>query len=331
MTKYISKKVYEINVDYTSNYLYYTSPTHILRFTLQYVITLEKETLPFTDLNYYLFRVKWNNTNPIDGNFVVVVKLDIFNRNHNARLIQVSIRQLGQYAENYTQNRILENAYYTNTKRNKINYYYDTTILLDKHTNEIYSYELILPNRIKNMLDTPKLTQEEIDELFNPKQLSEMRSCPHTTLLNEVASVTRFSQNNIIYSSSEDEEDETPLSERHTQINNSERSLASVKRFSLIFKYNKNYYFSSDEKYLIVNAFITKYNTSKKLQALTSDYEVVMIIKPTNKHYTNIKYFNFILTTDDYTYFTKQYHAYLDETNNITNITEITEYIKNVV
>lgn len=329
MTKYISKKVYEINVDYTSNYLYYTSPTHILRFTLQYVITLEKETLPFTDLNYYLFRVKWNNTNPIDGNFVVVVKLDIFNRNHNARLIQVSIRQLGQYAENYTQNRILENAYYTNTKRNKINYYYDTTNLLDKHTNEIYSYELILPNRIKNMLDTPKLTQEEIDELFNPQQLSEMRSCPHTTLLNEVASVKRFSQNNIIYSSSEDEEDET---EQIENIEKPQKRLSETHtQFSLIFKYNKNYYFSSDEKYLIVNAFITKYNTSKKLQALTSDYEVVMIIKPTNKHYTNIKYFNFILATDDYTYFTKQYHAYLDETNNITNITEITEYIKNVV
>ena len=315
MTKYISKKVYELNVDYTSNYLYYTSPTHILRFTLQYVITLEKENLPFTDLNYYLFRVKWNNANPIDGNFVVVVKLDIFNRNHNARLIQVSIKQLGQIAENNTQNRVLENAYYDVTKKNKINYYYNTTNLLDKHTDEIYSYELVLPNRIKNMLDTPKLTQDEIDELFNPKQLS------------EVASVKRFSQNNIIYSSSEDEEDET---EQIENIENPQKPINNQIQFNLIFKYNKNYYFSNDEKYLIVNAFITKHNTSKKLQALTSDYEVVMIIKPTNKHYTNIKYFNFILATDDYTYFTKQYHAYLDETNNITNITEITEYIKAV-
>ncbi len=318
MTKYTSKKVYEYNIDFTSNYLYYSSPTHILRFKLQYVITLEKELLPFTDLNYYLFKVKWNNANPIDGNFVVVVKLDIFNRNHNKRLIQASITQLQQIKEDHTQNRILENAYYDTTKKNRINNYYNTTNLLDKHTYEIYTYELILPNKIKNMLDTPKLTQDEIDELFNPKQLEQQQEETHNIT------------HNIIYSSSDSDSDSDE--EKYENIEKPQKTINNTQQpFNLIFKYNKNYYFSNDDKYLIVNAFITKYNTSKKLRTLTSEYEVVMIIKPTHKHYTHIKYFNFILVTHDYTYFTKQYHAYLDADNNITNITEITETIKNVI
>ena len=142
----------------------------------------------------------------------------------------------------------------------------------------------------------------------------------------------------VIYNSSEDEEDEEDIEERlsepHTLLKEVEKPLITINKplqFNLIFKYNKHYVFSNDEKYLITNAFINKYNTNKKLQALTNEYEVIMIIKPTNKHYTHIKYFNFILTTHDYKYFTKQFHAYLDQHNNITNITEITEYIENVI
>lgn len=340
MTKYTTKKLYENNIDFTSNYLYYTTQKFILRFKLLYIITLEKEQLPFTDLNYYLFRVKWNIPNPIESNFIVVVKLDIFNRQHSTLLKCDTTIDFNNYTTKISkellieeenrlhgeQHNIFENIYHDRiiTTRHKTNYkcgyntYYKCKNTLARPTFELYLAELKLSNKIKNMLDTPKLSQIEIDELFNPKRLNE----PHTqTPLNED---TQTITHNIIYSSSEDEDEtEQRLSEPHTQTNNIERSLASVKRFSLIFKYNKHYHFSSDEKYLIVNAYINKYNTSKKLQTLTNDYEVVMVIKPIHKHYTHIKYFNFILTTHTNNYYTKQYHAYLNEENNITNITEI--------
>ena len=341
MTKYTTKKLYENNIDFTSNYLYYTTQKYILRFKLLYIITLEKEQLPFTDLNYYLFRVKWNIQNPIESNFIVVVKLDIFNREHSSLLKCDTTIDFSNYTTNISkelliedenklhgeQHNIFENIHYDrvitirhNTKyKCGYNTYYKCKNTLARPTFELYLLELKLSNKIKNMLDTPKLSQIEIDELFNPQRLSE----PHTqTPLN--------SGNNIIYSSSEEEdEDET---EQIENIENPQKTINNTQEpFKLIFKYNKHYHFSSDEKYLIVNAYINKYNTSKKLQTLTNDYEVVMVIKPIHKHYTHIKYFNFILTTHDNNYYTKQYHAYLNEENNITNITEITTTINNII
>ena len=341
MTKYTTKKLYENNIDFTSNYLYYTTQKYILRFKLLYIITLEKEQLPFTDLNYYLFRVKWNIQNPIESNFIVAVKLDIFNRAHNTLLKLDTTIDLNDYTTKISekllieeenrlhgeQHNILENIYYDRiiTTRHNTNYkcgyntYYKCKNTLARPTFELYLTELKLSNKIKNMLDTPKLSQKEIDELFNPQQLSE----PHTQ-------TPLSSGNNIIYSSSEDDEDEDE--EEQIAVKQTAHATNSIQEpFKLIFKYNKHYTFSNDEKYLIVNAYINKYNTSKKLQTLTNDYEVVMVIKPIHKHYTHIRYFNFILTTHTNNYYTKQYHAYLNEENNITNITEITEYIKNVV
>jgi hypothetical protein len=339
MTKYTTKKLYENNKDFTSNYLYYTTQRYILRFKLLYIITLEKEQLPFTDLNYYLFRVKWNIANPIEHNFIVVVKLDMFNREHNTLLKQEDTTDYSNFTSRVSeeilmeeenklhgqQHTFLENIYYDrliaqrhNTKyKCGYNTYHRCKNTLARPTFELYITELTLSNKIKNMLDTPKLSQDEIDELFNPKQLEQQQEDRQTIT------------HNIIYSSSDSDSDEE---EKYENIENPQKTIKDHnKPFNLIFKYNKNYYFSNDEKYLIVNAYITKYNTSKKLQELTNDYEVVMVIKPIHKHYTHIKYFNFILTTHDNNYYTKQYHAYLNEENNITNITEITNTINNII
>jgi hypothetical protein len=338
MTKYTTKKLYENNKDFTSNYLYYTTKRYILRFKLLYIITLEKEQLPFTDLNYYLFRVKWNITNPIEHNFIVVVKLDMFNREHSSLLKHEDTTDYSNFTSQVSeeiimeeenkihgeQHTFLENIYYDRliTQRHNTKYkcgyntYYRCKDTLARPTFELYITELTLSKRIKNMLDTPKLSQDEIDELFNPKQLEPQQE--------ETYTITH----NIIYSSSDSNSDE----EENEIIEKPVKTIKDhIKPFNLIFKYNKNYYFSSDEKYLIVNSYITKYNTSKKLQELTNDYEVVMVIKPIHKHYTHIKYFNFILTTHDNNYYTKQYHAYLNEENNITNITEITNTINNII
>ena len=334
MTKYTTQKVYEYDTDFTSNYLYYSTDTHILRFKLLYIITLEQEQLPFTDLNYYLFKIRWINQNPINSNsnFVVVVKLDVFFRNTN--LLKPNQPLTIQHTKDKPTkpHKILQNLYNSN---NQYGLYYNIRPIVAELNAPTYLCETALSNKIKNMLDTPNLTQTQIDELFNPKRLNDTEE-----------SKKQHIYKSVLYSSSENDSDsdeeeqikqienikkpQKRLSEPHTQINNSVVS-GQDRLFNLIFKYNKHYTFNSDEKYLITNAFINKYNTNKKLQSLTSDYEVIMIIKPTNKHYTYIRYFNFILTTHDYTYFTKQYHAYLDQNDNITNITEITEYIKNVV
>jgi len=337
MTKYITQKVYEYKIDFTSNYLYYSTDTHILRFKLLYIITLENQQLPFTDLNYYLFKIRWINQNPINSNsnFVVVVKLDVFFRNTNLlkqlsepeRLSEphtlltierslASVKRFSQPIEN--PHKILQNLYNSN---NQYDLYYNIQPIVAELNAPTYLCETTLSNKIKNMLDTPNLTQTEIDELFNPKQLSDTEERKK-----------QYIYKSVLYNSSENDSD-SDEEEQLEQIATSLNSVVSEQdhSFKLIFKYNKHYTFNSDEKYLITNAFINKYNTNKKLQALTTDYEVIMIIKPTAKHYTYIRYFNFILTTHDYTYFTKQYHAYLDQNDNITNITEITEYIKNVV
>jgi hypothetical protein len=314
MSKYDTQNVYETTTDFTANYLYYSTDTHILRFKLIYIITLEKNKLPFTDLNYYLFKIKWNKQSPIttDSNFLVILKLDVFFRNTKLLELQHDFKaaiKSSVKTERPIHHNLLQNVYYD--LFNEPNLHHNIKSCLAQPNAALYIKEIVLSDKIKNMLDRPKMSQAEIDNMFNPKQVETDQTEPIT--------------NNIICSSDEDDEEEYEITEPL------QKPINTTQSFKLIFKYNKNYYFNNDEKYIIQNAYITKYTTNKKLRILTDEYEIVIVIKPTNKNYTDIKYFNFILTTQDYKYFTNQYHAYLDKTNNITNITEITHKINNII
>ena len=216
----------------------------------------------------------------------------------------------------------------------------DTTEKIDKETlfytiseeNKTFCFNnQVVSNYLINLLDAKHLTPSEIDELFNPKRLSE----PHTqTALNEterslrVCDASHFETAFKTESSSdeEDEESEKPQQDTLTYINKQEQNTQNTPtQFSLIFEYNKYYDFSNC-KMQIEQSFINKYNSSNKLKELCDDYSIIKVIKPINKTYTNQTYFNFILTTFNHSIISNQYHAYITD-GVISSITQITNIL----
>lgn len=317
MEEYHFKNLYENNKDFTSDYLYYCNDNVIYRYKLLYVVKLEENKLLFQDIYYYFFNIKWNNTEPINttqDNFICYVKLEIFKRTNNkllkfknkylGDLTKTSKKQINKKKNKPTTNGIVEDAI------NKI----DLNTFLAEENILTFLTEFNIPNNIKLLLDQEKLTPQEIDNLFNPQQEQE-----------EHLTETHTDLKNIINSDSDTDTDTDTDEEEQTQNNNTKHNTHKI-----TFNYNRNYNFSNDDKFIIQNAFINKYNTNKKLQKLTNNYNNVRIIKPFNKTYTQDKYFNFILTNNS-NHITKQYHAYLNINNEITTITEITDKINYVI
>lgn len=300
MENYFFNMIYEDNKDFTSDYLYYTNNLFIYRYKLLYVVKLEEHKLPFQDIYYNLFNIKWN-TKAIDNikdNYICFVKLEIFKREKN-KLLQFKNKQLGIISKVKKQHNNTEKQLMEHNKT------IDLTNFLANDTLYIFLGELVLPNNIKLLLDQEKLTPQQIDDLFNPPQEQE-----EILLIQET-------QTNIINSDSDTDTEE----EEEQQTRNKDYKPST---YGITFNYNRNYIFSNDDKFIIQNAFINKLKTNKKLQKLTNDYNNVRVIKPFNKTYTQNKYFNFILTNFN-NHYTKQFHAYINEHNEIISITELLE------
>lgn len=310
MEEYTFKTLYKSNKDFTSEYLYYTNNLFIYRYSLLYVVKLEEHKLPFQDIYYNLFKIKWN-TKAIDNvkdNYICFVKLEIFKREKN-KLLQFKNKHLGVISKVKKQSP-------TKKELTKYNKTIDIEKLLAEDTLYRFLSELVLPNNIKLLLDQEKLTSKEIDNLFNPPQEQQEPIETHETQQQQI---------NIINSDTDtdEEEDEEDEEENTANINHNK----TTHKTDLLFNYNRNYIFSNDDKFIIQNAFINKLKTNKKLQKLTNDYNNVRVIKSFNKTYTQNKYFNFILTNFN-NHYTKQYHAYINEHNEIISITELLETTK---
>ena len=209
----------------------------------------------------------------------------------------------------------------------------ETTDNIDKETlfytisddNKSYSFRnQVVNNYLKNLLDAKHLSPNEIDELFNPRQISKPQK---QTPLNEterslrVCDASHF-ETTFNTESSSDEEDEEPPQDTLTYTNKQD---SIPTQFSLIFEYNKYYDFSNCKE-LIEQSFISKYNSSSKLKELCDDYSIIKVIKPINKTYTNQTYYNFILTTFNHSIISAQHHAYITD-GVISSITQITNIL----
>jgi hypothetical protein len=316
MEKYFFKTLYEADKDFTSNYLYYCNEFIIYRYKLLYVVKLEENKLLFQDIYYYFFNIKWNDTEPINttkDNYICFVKLDIFKRKKN-KLLEFKNERLG----------LITKIKCKDIKPIKEKIIIDLNNFLAEDTLITFITELRVTNKIKLLLDQEKLTSKEIDNLFNP---------PQEQRLTETHIERRFFDAINIINSDTDTDTDTDTDEEEPII--TQPQIKHVTK-NLTFNYNRNYIFSNDDKFIIQNAFINKHNTNKKLQKLTKDYNNIRIIKPFNKTYTQDKYFNFILTNLDrnehgFINYSKQYHAYFNNENEITTITEITNKINYIL
>ena len=151
--------------------------------------------------------------------------------------------------------------------------------------------------KLEKLLNTKKLTEEETDNLFNPKVSIEPPKEPQKSLINESDNSDSDNSDN-------------------------ENEYVKVDLFNLQFSYNIYYNFIY-ERAIIEQSIKSLYNTNEKFKKLLTDYDTIRILKPISKAYTNQRYFNFILTTKDKTIFSPQYHSYLNDSNEIISLTKI--------
>lgn len=231
----------------------------------------------------------------------------------NERILQITNEAIDADKMTEIINKVIEKTTDTNVIIRQ-----ETLFGLIYETNICYSFteNQIVDSYIIELINSTRLTDIEIDKLFNPRQNQpiEKKNTFETTFIknetdNETSSDTDGSE-----TETEDIQDKT--------IKNNIKTIEEPKTpFKLIFEYNKYYNFDTD-KQIIEQSFINKYNTNNKLKTLTDNYSVINIIKPITKNYTEHTYFNFILTTYNHSIISAQYHAYL-KNNEINSITEI--------
>lgn len=151
-----------------------------------------------------------------------------------------------------------------------------------------------------NLFDKSLLTDKELNDLFNP--------------VSQEIEPTIKQKINIIDNS--DSEDNSDIEEEYIKdvITNEPQ---------YVFSYNKFINFNDYDKNIIETSIYNKLKDNDKMILLFKPYNTINIIKNINKTYTKQKYFNVILFNTDNKTLSNQYHIYLDNTNNITSITEI--------
>jgi hypothetical protein len=272
--KLINKIEYTVKskIDTDVDYLYFIDKQIIFRIKPIFKIILEDHVLEHKD---FLLNC-WEKSNE---NCIVYYHIELIDRDEN-----------GSFK-------------LTNTVNNKhsINEYIYPNIFSD------FRFEQYQPTtKLEKLLNAEKLTEEETDNLFNPKVSTEPPKEPQKSLISE--------SDNSGSDSDSDSENE------YIKVDNS--CGATNDTFNLQFSYNKYYNFT-DEKASIEQSIKSLYNTNEKFKKLIADYDTVRLLKPISKSYTNQRYFNFILTTKDKSIFSPQYHGYLNDTNEIISLTQI--------
>lgn len=171
-------------------------------------------------------------------------------------------------------------------------------------------------SKLEKLLNAEKLTEYEIDNLFNPKVSYEPIAEPQKNIINESDSDSDNDNSDCEFDT---------VTKIETEINkNGTFSVRSTKTdlFKLEFSYNK-YYDFTEETQIIEQSIKSLYETNEKFKKLIIDYDTIRILKTVSKSYTNQRYFNFILSNKEHNFFSPQYHSYLNNNNEIVSLTKI--------
>ena len=150
-------------------------------------------------------------------------------------------------------------------------------------------------DKIANFFNKLKLTNSEIDALFNPIRVPKI--C-NSDLKSNI--IERKSDDDISISSDD-------------ELDNNK---------NLEFHYNKHIVFSDTDKDKIKNLLSRLIYQNKKFDSLVTQYTDIYILKNIDKQYTNKKYFNMILHNNISNIYSVQYHCYI-QNNEISAITQI--------
>ena len=255
------------------DYLYFIQENFIFRIKPILKITLNDNKLEYKDFLYNC----WATNNEQTDNAIIYYHVELIMINKNKELSKLVL-------DNDTTTHHINNLMYDNNWNKRVSYYPSSKLI--------------------NLLNQKKISEEEIDNIFNPKQTIQ----PNQDISNDIT-ITIYEDSSGDSDSSNDEDKcENGNVTKPKEINN------------FIYTYNKHYTFEKD---IIEHSINCLYESNIKFKKLLNDYEIIHIIKPISKIYTNQKYFNFILTDKTKSIISPQYHSYLNDSNEIISLTKI--------
>ena len=283
LNEYRVSKIVYYKTNYLYSAFYYNDNCYLYRIRVEKIYILSNDILPFKDVCCLMF-------------YHDKLIKQLFN-NCNI-LLELQVQVVNVYKDG---DRYVKKFDYNKVKRPQHKH-----ILLNNVINEINNEYYIVNQDGINLFDKSLLTDKELNDLFNP-------------ISQETEPTIKQKQKTNIIDNSSDSEDDSDSEEEYIkdvkQHNNNQPQY--------VFSYNKFVNFNDYDKAIIETSIYNKLRYTDKMILLFKPYNTINIIKNINKTYTKQKYFNVILFNTDNKTLSNQYHIYLDNTNNITSITEI--------
>ena len=273
--------------------------------------------------NYFLYRIRvkkiykfYNNTLPFKDIFCLLFYDDKLLRklcDFDNILLELKIEVINIGKEDY---KYIKKIDYKKIKKEQHKHLL-LPEFIDKSLKDIY----IVNQDGINLFDKALLTDNELNDLFNPKtelKKEKNNNCgeitPHVII------------RDIIDNSSDDNSSDDNSSDDNSSDDNINDEISSDDNINeplYAFSYNKFIEFTDYDKEIIENSILNKLKENIKMKLLFNPYNTINIIKNLNKSYSKQNYFNVILFNTDTKILSNQYHIYLDDDNNIKTITEI--------
>jgi len=274
--------------------------------------------------NYFLYRIRVNkiykfyeNTLPFKDIFCLLFYDDkllrtLFDMDNILLELKIEVINIGN--EDY---KYIKKIDYKKIKKEQHKHLLLPEII-DKSLKDIY---LVNQDGI-NLFDKALLTDNELNDLFNPKtELKKEKDNNYTTH----AIIRDIIDNSSDDNSSDDNSNDDNSIDDNSNDNNIDKELTDEPLYA--FSYNKFIEFTDYDKEIIENSILNKLKENIKMKLLFKPYMTINIIKNINKSYSKQNYFNVILFNDNTKTLSNQYHIYLDDDNNIKSITEINNLI----
>lgn len=269
------------------DYLYFIQENFIFRIKPIVKITLNDNKLEYKDFLYNC----WATDEEQTDNAIIYYHVELIMINKNKELSKLVLN--------------------SDTTTHSIN-----NVIFDNNWNR---YKCYYPSsKLINLLNQKKISEEEIDNIFNPKQTIQ----PNQNISNDITiTIYEDSSGDSDSSNDEDKYENGNGNGNENGNGNGNGNVAKPKEINnFIYTYNKHYTFEKD---IIEHSINCLYESNIKFKKLLNDYEIIHIIKPISKIYTNQKYFNFILTDKTKSIISPQYHSYLNDSNEIISLTKI--------
>ena len=263
------------SLDYlTHDYLYFIQENFIFRIKPLLKATLNDNKLEYKDFLYNCWVTEQND------NAIIYYHVELIMINKNKELSKLVLN-----SDTTNNTHSINDGFFYNDWNNRVCYYPSSKLI--------------------KLINQKKISEEEIDNIFNPKQTIQPKQEYDT---NDISTISIYEDSSSDGDISSDEDNNLDTTKKPKEHNN------------FIYSYNKHYTFEKD---IIEHSINCLYESNIKFKKLLNDYEIIHIIKPISKIYTNQKYFNFILTDKTNSIISQQYHSYLNDSNEIISLTKI--------